>query len=74
MTASELHAAAVRLVATRTAQGLGERVVDRATLARIAALIGEIAPTTTKTPSGRPSVFISSVEGGGDAPASTSTA
>jgi hypothetical protein len=58
MTTAELHTAAARLVGQRVEQGLGERV-DRATLARIAALIGEIAPTTTKTPSGRPSVFIS---------------
>jgi hypothetical protein len=44
MTSGELRAAAARLVASRAEQGLGERVQDRATLAKVAALIGGEVP------------------------------
>jgi hypothetical protein len=72
--AEELHVAAERLVGQRIEQGFGERV-DRATLARIAVLIGELPPETTKTPGHLvPSVFISSGVEDGHAAASTPAA
>jgi hypothetical protein len=71
MTAAELHDAAARLVGQRIEQGLGERV-DGATLARIVSLLVTSTREATKTPGFLdPSVFVNSVEGGGDAPAST---